>query len=101
MKYKKAPPGWSYCDPNPFTSDGSYLDWSSFCFLDTDNDQFMTGKVDAGSFSARFGRQVKNLEVRLIDFIRYENGQGRTVILSCPEDMDIDLYIDWARSIYR
>jgi hypothetical protein len=97
--YRKAPLGWSYIDPNPFTPDGSYeLGWSSFCILDRDDDQFMTGRVDTGPFSARFGRRVKHLEVRLIDFLRYENGQGRTVILSFPEDMDIDQYIEEAQS---
>jgi len=100
MRYKKAPRGWSYIDPNPFTPDGSYeLGWSSFCILDTDDDQFMTGRVGAGSFSARFGRQVEHLEARLIDFIRYENGQGRIVILSFPDDMDIDQYIQRAQSM--
>ncbi len=97
--YKKAPPGWSYIDPNPFTPDGSYeLGWSSFCILDRDDDQFMTGRIGTGPFSARFGRRVKHLEVRLIDFLRYENGQGRIVILSFPGDMDIDQYIEEAQS---
>jgi hypothetical protein len=99
MRYKKAPRGWSYTDANPFTPDGSYLDWSSFCILDTDDDQLITGRVGAGSFSARFGRRVKHLESRLIDFIQYENKQGRTVILSFPEDIEIDPYIERARAI--
>jgi hypothetical protein len=99
MRYKKAPQGWSYGDSNPFTSDGSYLGWSSFCILDTNDDQIMTGQVGSGSFSARFGRQVKYLEARLIDFLRYENEQGRTVILSFPEDMDVDHYIKQAESL--
>ncbi len=100
MRYKKAPQEWSCSDPNPFTSDGSYgLGWSSFCILDVDNDQIMTGKVGIGSFSARFGLRVKNLEAHFIDFIRYENKQGRTVILSFPEDMNIDQYLEQAQSI--
>jgi hypothetical protein len=99
LRYKKAPPGWSYMDPNPFTPDGSYgLGWSSFCIVDRDDDQFITGRSGQGPFSARFGRRVDRLEDRLIDFLRYENGQGRIVILSFPEDRDIDQYIQAAPS---
>jgi hypothetical protein len=82
MKYRKAPPEWSYTDANPFTPDGSYgLAWSSFCILDKDDDQFFTGKCGDGPFSVRCGRRVAHLENRLIDFLHYENGQGRTAIL--------------------
>ena len=99
MRYQKAPPGWSYTGKNPFTPDGSYGSrWSSFSILDKDDDQFITGKSGDGPFSARFGRRVEHLEIRLIDFIRYENDHGRTVILSFPEDIDIDLYVKQALS---
>jgi len=99
MRYQKAPPGWVYTDANPFTSDGSYgLGWSSFCILDIDDDQFTTGKSGDGPFSARFGQRVEHLETRLIDFLRYENAQGRTVILSFPDDIDIDTYVTQALS---
>jgi hypothetical protein len=99
MRYQKAPRGWSYSDPNPFTPDGSYFGWGSFCILDTNDDQIMTGRVGSGPFSARFGRLVKHLETRLIDFLHYENEQGRTVILSFPDAMDIDEYIEQAQSM--
>jgi hypothetical protein len=99
MIYKKAPSGWSPLDPNPFTPDGSYASgWSSFCILDRDDDQFMIGKMGTGPFSARFGRQVKQLEIRLIDFLRYENEQGRAVILAFPDDMDVEQYLKAAHS---
>ena len=99
MRYQKAPPGWSYTDANPFTPDGSYgLEWSSFCILDKGDDQFVTGKSGDGPFSARFGRRVEHLETRLIDFLRYENAQGRIVILSFPGDIDIDCYVTQALS---
>lgn len=99
MKYIKAPAGWSYTDRNPFTQDGSYgSEWSSFCLLDRDDNQIFTGQSSNGPFSARFGRRVENLENRLIDFLRYENAHGRTVILSFPEDMDIDDFVAQALS---
>jgi hypothetical protein len=94
MKYRKAPSGWSYTDANPFTSDGSYgSDWSCFAILDEYDDQCMTGKSGNGPFSARFGRRFEHLETHLIDFLQYENSQGRIVILSFPQDIDIDIYV--------
>lgn len=94
MEYFKAPQEWKYTDRNPFTEDGAYgWEWSCFCLLDSEGDQFYTGKSGSGLFSARFGRGVKNLEHRLVDFLRYENAQGRKVMLSFPDDVDIDAYV--------
>jgi hypothetical protein len=99
MSYLKAPPGWAYTDANPFTPDSSYgAGWSGFCILGQDDDQFTTGKSGAGPFSARFGRRVEHLATRLIDFLRYENAQGRTVILSFPDDINIDGFVAQALS---
>jgi hypothetical protein len=89
----QAPEGWLYTDPNPFTQDGNYgHEWSAFCITARDDDQYFTGQVDRGPFSARFGQKVPYLQKRLADFLRYENAHGRTVILSIPEDMDGDRY---------
>lgn len=99
MKYVKAPPGWSYTDRNPFAREGACSEWTSFCVLDKEDDQFFTGKSGDGPFSARFGRRVENLENRLIDFLRYENAHGRTVILSFPKDIDVDDFV--ARALSR
>ena len=100
MKYVKAPSGWSHADKNPFNPDGAYgPHWSCFCLHDSETDQFFTGAAGNGLFSARFGRRVDHLENRLIDFLRYENSHGRTVILSFPEDVDIDGFV--ARALSR
>jgi len=81
-------------DANPFTPDGSYgLEWSCFAILDVDDDQCVTGKSGSGPFSARFGRRFEHLKTDLIDFLRHENAQRRTVILSFPQDIDIDDYV--------
>jgi hypothetical protein len=99
MKYVKAPPGWSYTDRNPFAREGACSEWTSFCLLNKEDDQYFTGKSGDGPFSARFGRRVENLENRLIDFLRYENAHGRTVILSFPQDIDVDAFV--ARALSR
>lgn len=66
--------------------------------LDRDDDVFITGKSGDGPFSARFGQRVAHLGTRLIDFLRYENAQGRTVILSLPEGVDVDCFVAQALS---
>lgn len=97
LKYLKAPLGWGYSDPNPFTSNGEYSsEWSAFCILDEDHNQIFTGKSSKGSFSSRFGRQVPNLTEHLLDFLKYENDHGRRVILSFPPKMDVDEYVTHA-----
>jgi hypothetical protein len=97
LKYLKAPLGWRYADPNPFSSNGEYgSEWSAFCILDEGHDQIFTGKSGKGPFSARFGRQVLDLSERLMDFLMYENAQGRRVILSFPPNMDVDEYVTQA-----
>lgn len=99
LKYVQAPAGWSCTDGNPFTPDGSYSsDWSGFCVLDRNDDQFYTGRSKSGLFSARFGRKVNHLQNRLADFLRYENAHGRTVILSFPDDINMDEFVSQALS---
>jgi hypothetical protein len=94
QKFLKAPSSWGYSEPNPFTSNGEYgPEWSAFCILDEDHNQIFTGKSGKGPFSARFGRQVPDLRVRLGDFLKYENTHGRRVIVSFPADMDVDEYV--------
>jgi hypothetical protein len=93
-RFHPAPPTWTYTDPNPFTSDGSYGSaWSAFCILDSQDDQFATGQSGQGPFSARFGRNAPHLERRLADFLYYEHAQSRQVILDFPPDIDLDAYV--------
>jgi hypothetical protein len=95
--YLKAPPGWSYTDPNPFSMDGSYgRRWSAFCLEEREDDQLFTGQTGQGPFSARFGRSVPHLKRRLADFLLYENSQGRTVILSFPAGIEVDAFVHQA-----
>ena len=81
-------------DPNPFTSDGSFGSaWSAFCILDTQDDQCVTGQSGKGPFSARFGRNVPHLACRVADFLRYEQAQGRQVILDFPADINLEAFV--------
>lgn len=97
LKYLKAPSGWGYSDPNPFTSNGEYgSEWSAFCILDEDHSQIFIGKSGKGPFSSRFGRQVPNLTEHLVDFLKYENAHERQVILSFFPKMDVHEYITQA-----
>lgn len=94
MRYVKAPAGW---EPDLWVPDGTCAGkWSAFCILDRDDSQVLTGGTDAGLWMARFGRSVGNLPERLGDFLRYEDSQGRTVILSTPHDVDADSLVERA-----
>jgi hypothetical protein len=99
IKYVKAPHSWSYTHPNPYSEDGRYGHaWSAFCIEDRGDAQVVTGRHGDGPFCARFGRGVVDLQNRLADFLRYECAHDRTVILSCPEDFDVDRFVSRALS---
>lgn len=98
--FHTAPASWTFEDPNPFTSDGSYgAAWSAFCILDPLDDQCVTGQSGQGPFSARFGRNTPHLAQHLADFLRYEQKKGRRVILQSPPDIDTEAYAAQALSI--
>lgn len=89
--YCKAPLGWTDHSANPFSVDGAYgPDWTCFQISGEMNDNIVTGNASRGLYVCTFGRRVMNLEARLADFLRYERANGRTVILSCPPDIDAD-----------
>ena len=91
MSYHKAPPGWDTDQPNPFTPDSAYdAGWSAFEVCNCDDDRRIYGQSRSGLFHYLLGRQVAGLELRLADFLRYENAYGREVIVACPADVDID-----------
>ena len=89
--YYKAPPGWDSGQPNPFTPDGAYgSEWSAFEICDRDDDRRVYGRSPSGLLRHTNGRRVEDLEMRLADFLRYENANGRKTIVACPADVDID-----------
>jgi hypothetical protein len=93
IRFFKAPSGWSYNNKNPFTKDGNYgQKWTSFCILDRSGDRVFVGRGTNGLYSYRLSRDVKNMEHKLADFLRYENAHGRNVILSFPRDIDTEAF---------
>lgn len=78
-----APPDWTPDAPNPFTVDGAYGPaWSCFRLTEAEDDWVRNGRQASGLYVAAFGRQVPRLSERLADFLRYEAGHGRTVIVA-------------------
>ena len=115
MKYLRAPAGWDETQPNPFTPDGSYgAEWSVFRLRDEDDDRMVNVRRGVelykvpvpedtdgpgrnnGPYCYVLGRGVKDIDTRLADFLRYETGHGRKVIVALPQDTDTDAVVDQA-----
>jgi len=77
-----APPSWSPDPPNPFSADGSYHGWSCFRLTGAEDDWVRNGCEPNGLYVASFGARCEHLARRLGDFLRYEGGVGRSVIVS-------------------
>lgn len=81
-RYLLAPDGWSPREGNPFTGDGSYgNEWSCLSVRASLLHGPFSGRSRSGCWMAGFGREDTGCEEGIADFIRYENGCGRTVIL--------------------
>lgn len=99
MKYLIAPPGWSQEDPNPFTKDGCYgPEWSCFCISGTSEWLDFCGGGKNYLFTFCIGHEAKQLKTRFADFLRYENRHGRNAILSFPEGIDTESFVQEALS---
>ena len=99
MKYLIAPRGWSHEDPNPFTPDGRYgAEWSCFCISGTYERLNFCGSGKNLLFTFCLGREAEHLRARFADFLRYENEHGRNVILSFPEGMETESFVQEALS---
>ena len=98
IKYLKAPSDWSPERSNPFTQDGRYgPEW--ICFYihrKGDNPADFCGSGKNSLYTCRTDYRATNSERRLADFLRYENKHGRNVILSFPDEMDVDTIVDRA-----
>ena len=96
MKYLIAPSGWSNDAPNPFSEDGAYgPEWSCFCLSGTSEKLDFCGSTN-GLFTFCLGPKARNAKIRLADFLRYESAHGRKVILSFPEGVDPEAYVQQA-----
>ncbi|GAG10178.1 unnamed protein product, partial [marine sediment metagenome] len=97
IKYVKSPVGWDPASANPFVSDGRYgPKWSSLEIID-DSDLRLHYRADSCSnkelYNCRVGRYYAELEAAIADFLRYESLHGRKVIVTCPEEIDLDTII--------
>jgi len=97
-KYVRSPPGWNPDLSNPFSPDGSYgQSWSALTIVpDSDDRLGYPGncRSRSGCFRCTVGMKNDSLLMSTGDFFRYESAQGRTVIVSCPEEpLDVDLLI--------
>jgi len=92
MDYMRSPPDWEPSDPNPFSADGRYgSQWT--CFRIACAPGCLSGGGRRGPFTIVVPMDCPDLKARLADFLRYESRNGRRVILSCPESVDIDALI--------
>jgi len=90
MKYEIAPEGWTSHDSNPFKADGKYdRKYSSLFLSGVQNAHIMNGTSRSGIFHVIFNTQVRDRNQRIIDFITYENGFGRTVIVGSDHIDDL------------
>jgi hypothetical protein len=92
VNWIKAPPDWDPDAPNPFSPSGEYgNDWTAFTFISGSPSRLhYPGRCrsERGCFSCQVGLQSRELAPGIADFLRYESDQGRTVIISCPADVD-------------
>lgn len=93
-KWVTASAGWNPQSPNPFSPEGAYGPaWSALTLMpDSDERLHYPGrcKTDRGLFHCLIGTQNEQFDAGVADFLRYESAHGRTVIVSSPEDVDID-----------
>ena len=98
IKYLEAPADWLPEEDNPFTQDGRYgPEW--ICFYihrKGDNPADFCGSGKNSLYTCRIDYSSANSMRRLADFLRYENRHGRNVILSFPDEMDVDTIVNEA-----
>ncbi|MEN6305432.1 MAG: hypothetical protein ABFD96_22100 [Armatimonadia bacterium] len=89
-----APPDWEPDQPNPFSAVGTYAEgWSCLQLSAADDDVVRNGREPSGLYMATFGRRTQHLRERLGDFLRYETGHGRRVIVALQQDTEAESFI--------
>ena len=99
-KYVRAPDGWKPELPNPFYVSGKYgSQWSCLEIIDNSDIQLHYHghcRNDRGLFHCQIGCNSPKFTIVLGDFLSYESAHGRTVILTCPEDMNANELVQHA-----
>ena len=94
LLYKIAPSQWNADAPNPFADDGQYGNsWSCFSTRGKDTYRYLIGRSKAGCWQLKFGRNNSEYRGRVVDFIGYENRNGRTVILDSEPGNYIEILL--------
>lgn len=98
IRYFKASSDFDPDSPNPFKDDGAYgLTWTCLIITDPwDPSDFIGCNKARDLFFYRLGRELQSIRWRVADFLRYENQQGRNVILSSPAGLSVDRLVEWA-----
>jgi len=97
MKYYKSPAGWTPVAPNPFSTDGRYgSEWTCFRIDGVNRTNCCCGGGKNGPFTFILGADTPDLKCSLADFLRYNKLHKRNVIISCPESIDLDVFIEQA-----
>ncbi len=94
LQYRIAPRDWTPDDPNPFSEDGAYgPEWSGFIVLAECDIHHRYGRTESGLYRFCHCTTCDGLDAHLADFLRYESGHGRTVIVSVPAGVDGEVLI--------
>jgi len=98
MKYYKSSADWTpAAAPNPFSADGRYgPEWICFRIDVINRANCCCGGGKNGLFTFILGADTPDFKCRLAYFLRYNQRQKRNVIISCPESIDLDTFIEQA-----
>jgi len=95
MRYQLVPTHWRPDDHNPLTPDGSYPLGTTAVVVAEDASRFM-GSSKSGLFHYRLPRSTPHLQAVLADLVRYEESQGRSLLVSCPDEADPATWVERA-----
>ena len=102
MKYFKAPLNWTPLELNPFSEDGLYgPEWICFHIDEVNKNNNFCGSGKNGLYVFSIGVDSSNLDYRLSDFLDYETGKKRNIIIWCSERLDIDSMLERVKLVTK
>jgi len=73
-------------EPNPLSADGSYAGFSCFSTNGPSEYDLLTRRTTTGCWMVQFRKGNEHYKEALVDFVRYENQYGRTVIIDSDHE---------------